>query len=113
MHATSLSFLTLFHIGAKQPCNSFRPKKNMVQYLNSVVGLSGLPPRPAYQDSHGTTVDRHGMPIFSQTTATGLVVSGVDVVSIMSTLLDWISCSATCPARVELDWLSWTTMLTL
>ena len=31
----------------------------------------------------------------------------------MSTWFCWISCSATCPALVGLDWLSWVTMLIL
>ena len=53
------------------------------------------------------------MPCFSHWAATGLVVSGVEVVRIMSTLFCRISCWATWPARVGLDWLSVTTMLTL
>ena len=64
------------------------------------------PPRPAYQDSHGHTVDRQGVPSFSQATATGLVVSGVEVVRIMSTLSCRISCRATTEARLGSDWLS-------
>ncbi len=111
--ATTLLVCTRCHIGTKQPWNSLSPKKNIVQYLNEVVGLAGLPPRPPYHDSHGTTVDRHGVPSFSQAAATGLVVSGVEVVRIMSTLFCRISCLATAEARFGSDWLSWTTMLTL
>ena len=81
--------------------------------MNFWVGCSGFPPRPAYQDSHGTTVDRHGVPCFSHCAATGLVVSGVDVVRMRSTLFCRASCEATWPARVGLDWLSATMMLTL
>ena len=110
--ATSLLLGIRFHIGAKQPWNSDSPKKNMDAYLKSVVGFSGSPVRPAYQDSHGTTVDRHGVPAFWQAAATGFVVSGVDVVRIRSA---WpvISCCATCAALVGLDWLSWTLILIL
>jgi hypothetical protein len=111
--ATTLLVLIRFHIGAKQPWNSFRPKKNMVEYLNVVVGLCGLPPSPAYQDSHGTTVDRQGVPSFSAAAATGLVVSGVEVVRIMSTLFCRISWRATVDARFGSDWLSCTTILIL
>src|SRR5215469_671297 len=101
-----------FQIGSKQPLNSFSPKKNIDTYLKSVVGLSGSPPSPAYQDSHGTTVDRHGVPAFWQAAATGFVVSGVDVVRIRSAWFE-MSCCATCAARVGLDWLSWTLTLIL
>ncbi len=72
-----------------------------------------MPPRPAYQDSHGTTVDRQGARNFSHAAATGFVVSGVEVVSTMSTWSDSMSCWATWAAVVGLDWLSWTLMLTL
>src|SRR4249919_2378651 len=104
---------TRFHIGTKQPWNSFRPKKNSVAYWNVVVGSAGLPPRPAYQDSHGHTVDTQGTPCVWATTATGLVVSGVEVVSSMSTLSLRMRLRATCEARLGSDWLSATTMLTL
>src|SRR5437879_2429570 len=104
---------TRFHIGTKQPWNSFRPKKNMVQYANALVGLAGLPPRPPYQDSQGTTVDRQGTLWVWATTATGLVVSGVEVVSSMSTLSLRISWRATCEARLGSDWLSASSILTL
>ena len=61
----------------------------------------------------GHTVDRQGVPSFSDAPATGLVVSGVEVVRIMSTLLCRIRCRATADARFGSDWLSCTTMLTL
>src|SRR6266571_2991443 len=104
MQATVLLVWIRFHIGTKQPWNSLRPKKNNVQYLKVVVGFTGLPPRPTYQDSHGHTVDRHGVPSFSHAPATGLVVSGVEVVRIMSTLFCRIICRATAEARVGFVW---------
>src|SRR5215468_12021834 len=103
---------TRFHMGTKQPWNSFRPKKNRVQYWNAAVGLAGLPPRPPYQDSQGSLVAKHGTPSVCPTTATGLTVSGVDEVSSMSTLLFRMSWRASCEARLGSDWLSVTTMLT-
>ena len=81
--------------------------------MNALAGLSGLPPRPAYQDSHGTTVDTHGTPCASHTPDTGLVVSGVEVVRMMSTWLFRMSWRATWEARFGSDWLSATTTLTL
>ena len=111
--ATTLSFDTRFHIGAKVPANSLRPKKNMVVNSNDLVGWTGLPPRPAYQDSQGTTVDRQGTPCAWQTPATGFVVSGVEVVRIMSTWSVRINWRATWEARLGSDWLSATTTLTL
>src|ERR1700691_5417917 len=74
-----------FHMGMKHLPNSGSPKKNVTLYLYFVVGFSGLPPRPAYQDSQGTTVATHGTPWASHATATGLVVSGAELVTIMST----------------------------
>src|SRR6266702_5146758 len=104
---------TRFHMGAKQPWNSLSPKKNMVVYWNFFAGCCGLPPRPAYHDSQGTTVDRQGMPCAWHTPATGLVVSGVEVVRIMSTWFCRMSWRATCEARFGSDWLSATTMSTV
>src|ERR1035437_7847692 len=102
-----------FHIGAKVPANSLRPKKNMVVNWNVFVGWTGLPPRPAYQDSQGTTVDRQGTPCAWQTPATGFVVSGVEVVRIMSTWLLVISWRASCGAGWGSDWLCAKTTLSL
>src|SRR6516225_353215 len=102
-----------FHIGTKQSLSSFRPRKYRTQYWNVVVGLAGLPPRPAYQDSHGSLVAAQGTPWVCATTATGLTVSGVDEVSSRSTLLLRISWRASCEARLGSDPLSVTTMLTL
>ena len=98
---------------AKVPWNSFEPEEEEHgEQLKSVVGFRGSPPSPAYQDSQGTTVDRHGVPAFWQAAATGFVVSGVDVVRIRSA---WpvMSCCATWAALVGFDWLSWTFMLIL
>src|SRR5215467_9409238 len=76
-----------FHIATKQLLRSCSPRKNRVQYWNVAVGLVGLPPRPAYQDSHGSLVAAQGTPSVWATTATGLTVSGVDEVSNISALL--------------------------
>src|SRR4029077_13282978 len=114
MPATFLSLPTgsRFHIATKQLLRSCSPRKNRVQYWNVVVGLAGLPPRPAYQDSHGSLVAAHGTPSVWATTATGLTVSGVDEVSSMSALLLRMSWRASCEARLGSDWLSVTMMLT-
>src|SRR5215475_13662650 len=106
MHATTLLFGIRFHIGTKHPWNSLSPKKNSVQYWNVLVGWTGFPPSPAYQDSPGQTVDTHGTPCDCATAATGFVVSGVEVVRIMSTWLFSTSSRATCEARFGSDWLS-------
>ncbi len=58
-------------------------------------------------------MDKHGVCSFSHAVATGLVVSGVEVVRIRSTWLWVMSCWATCAALVGLDWLSCTLMLIL
>src|SRR5436190_18831753 len=106
MQATFLLFGIRFHMGTKQPWNSFRPKKNTVQYLITLDGFTGLPPSAAYHDSHGTTVDTQGTPCASQAIATLLVVSGVEVVRIMSAWSCRIRLRATWEARLGLDWLS-------
>src|SRR4051812_2633681 len=80
---------------------SLVPKKKWYVY---VKGLSGVAPRPKYHDSHGTAVDRHGILAFSQTSATGLTVSGVDVHSIRSTRCFWTSSAAISAATCGLDW---------
>jgi len=100
-------------MGAKQPWNSFSPKKNTVQYVIDLIGFSGSPPRLPYHASQGTTVDRQGVRSFWQVTATGLVVSGADVVTIMSALPCVISLLATCAALAGLDLLSATSTLSL
>src|SRR5215468_12296349 len=114
MPATFLSWPTgsRFHIATKQSLRSLSPRKNRVQYWNVVVGLAGLPPRPAYHDSHGSLVATQGTPSVWATTATGLTVSGVDEVSSMSTFLLRTSWRASCEARLGSDWLSVTRMLT-
>src|SRR5436190_23894810 len=99
-----------FHIGMKHSPNCCMPKKNMVVKLKAVPGL---PPRAKNHASHGTIVETQGMPLASQTSATGLVVSGVDEVRIRSALLLRINSRATCEARSGLDCVSLTTMLTL
>ncbi len=85
------------------------PKKNIVVKLKLVPGL---PPRAKNHASHGTIVETHGMPLASHTSATGLVVSGVDDVRMRSALSVRISSRATCEARSGLDWVSLTTILT-
>src|SRR5215470_4942565 len=91
---------TRFHIAMKQPMSCARPKKNRVQYWNFVVGWAGLPPRPAYQASHGSLVAAHGTPWVWATTATGLTVWGVDEVSSRSTFLLRMSWRASSEARL-------------
>src|SRR5438034_7300066 len=85
-----------FHMGMKHSPNCCMPKKNIVVKLKPVPGL---PPRAKNHASQGTIVETHGTPFASHTSATGLVVSGVDEVRIRSALLDWISSRATCEAR--------------
>jgi hypothetical protein len=100
-----LSVVTRFHIGTKQPPNVSAPKKNMVVYLNG-FGFAGSAWRPKNQACHGTTVERHGVPWASQICATGFVVSGVEVVTIMSTFFWRIRSWATCEARFGSDCVS-------
>src|SRR2546425_812539 len=64
--------------------NSSTPKQKWYEYLNG-EGWPGFAPRPKYHASHGMVVEMHGTPAASQASATGLTVSGVDVVSIRST----------------------------
>src|SRR5262245_23211640 len=105
MPATTLSLLIRFHIGTKQPPNCSTPKKNIVVKLNG-LGLAGSAWRAKYHACQGTTVDRQGTPWASQTVATGLVVSGVELVTIMSAWSCRISSRATCDARLGSDWVS-------
>src|SRR5262245_12175279 len=83
MPATVLLVGTASHIGMKQPPNASTPKKYIVVYLND-CGFSGSAWRGKYHACHGTTVDTHGTPAVSQAVATGLVVSGVELVTTMS-----------------------------
>src|SRR5487761_1297229 len=94
--ATTLLVFIFCHMGKKQPANSCRPKKNMVVYLKGLVAVA---PRPKNQDSQGTMVATQGTPLASQRLATGLVTSGVDAHSTISTpalISSWV----TVPARV-------------
>src|SRR5262245_23944202 len=109
--ATTLSVETRFHIGTKQPPNSATPKKNIVVKLNG-LGFFGSACRAKYHASHGTTVDTHGTPCASHTVATGLVVSGVELVTIRSAWSDRISSRATCDARFGSDCVSLRTIST-
>src|SRR5215469_11640951 len=102
-----------FHIGTKHPWNCLRPKKNKVAYVKVVAGRAGLPPRPAYQDSQGHTVDTQGTPCVCATTATGVVVSGAEVARSMSTLSLSMRLRAASEARLGSPWLSATRMLIL
>src|SRR5947208_7334953 len=112
MPATTRSLGIRFHMGTKVPPNSFRPKKNIVVYLNG-FGLAGSGWRARYHDSQGTTVDTQGTCWASHTVATGLVVSGGDVVRIMSTLFCRMSSRATCDGRLGFGGLSFTRRCTL
>ena len=80
-------------------------------YLNG-TGFVRIACRPKNQACQGTTVDRHGTPCASQIWATGLVVSGVEVVTTRSALSWRMSSWATCEARFGSDWESLTTIST-
>ena len=69
-------------------------------------GWPGLAPRPKYQASQGMTVEMQGTPAASQASATGLIVSGVETVSIRSILSLLIRLLASWPAREGSDWVS-------
>jgi hypothetical protein len=58
------------------------------------------------QDWYGVAVEMQGSPASSQTSATGLVVSGVEAASIRATWSRSIRSLATSAARSGLDWLS-------
>jgi hypothetical protein len=60
------------------------------------------------QGCQGATVEITGTPSDSAVVATGLVVSGVEATSIMSTSSSMMSSLATSAARFGLDWLSLT-----
>src|SRR5262245_58559208 len=102
---TRLFVVTCGHRCVYARLNCSTPKQKWYVNLNG-EGWPGLAPRPKYQASHGTTVEMHGTPAASQASETGLVVSGVDVVSIRSTASPVISSLATCALRCGLDWLS-------
>src|ERR1700728_142897 len=92
----------LFHIGMKALHRSLTPRKYIVTQLGLKVDLPsvGLPHRLAFQDSHGTVRQIVGVPSFSVTVATGLTVSGVDELTIRSTLSVRPAWLASWPARV-------------
>ena len=71
-----------------------------------------LPPRPKNQGCHGVVVARHGMPLASHWSLTGLDVSGVDPTSIMWMPPLAMRSPATSAARLESDWLSRLTIST-
>src|SRR4051794_33383235 len=77
---------------------SSTPKLKWYVHLNG-DGLPGLAPRPKYHASHGQTVVMHGTPAASHASATGLIVSGVDVASMRSIWLPLMSSLATWPER--------------
>src|ERR1035437_10253058 len=108
--ATTLFVFIFSHIGTKQPANSLRPKKNIVVKVKG-FGLAGFAWRAKNHASHGTMVATQGTPLASQRVATGLVTSGVDEHSTMSTPAlnsSW----ATAAARVGFDWVSLTAIST-
>src|ERR1700753_2040010 len=67
-----------FHIGMKQLTRCSAPRKYMTEYWNFLVVFIGLPPRLAYQDSHGMLEQISGVPRVSACDATSLTVSGVE-----------------------------------
>src|SRR5262245_11559309 len=81
------------------------PKQKWYVYLNASF-WSGVASRPKYHACHGTTVEMQGTPAASQASATGLTVSGVDVVSMRSTPSPLMRSFATWAERCGLDWLS-------
>ena len=109
--ATCLSVWIRSHIGTKQPPNCSTPKKYIVVYVKG-FGVAGFAWRAKYHASHGTTVETHGTPLVSHTWATGLVVSGVELVRMRSAWLWLISSLATSDARLGSDWVSLTTTVT-
>src|ERR1700751_4135905 len=95
-----------FHIGMKHSARCSAPRKYITEYLGLTDGLAGLPPRLAYQASHGMFEQISGGPRVSAWEAAAFPVSGVDEAKRMSTLSCWMACLAREPARVTLDWLS-------
>src|SRR3954451_19863914 len=102
---------TCGHIVVYAEANSSTPKQKWYVYRNAFLS-SGLAPRPKYHASQGTTVEMHGTPAASHASATGLTVSGVDVVSMRSTASELIRSLATWAARCGSDWLSLSTIVT-
>ena len=100
------------HIGMKQPPKASTPKKYIVVNLNG-CGFFGSACRAKYHACQGTTVETQGTPDVSHTVATGLVVSGVELVTTMSAWSDVTSSWATWDARLGSDWLSFTRMSTV
>src|SRR5487761_717459 len=111
MTPTTLFVLTCGHKSSYASANCCVPKLKRYEKWNG-CGPPGFAPRPKYHASHGSTVPTHGTPAASHASATGLTTSGVDVASMRSTLLLWISVFATCAAVAGLDWLSLLTMFT-
>ena len=102
-------FWILSHIGMKVPTNSGMPKKNMVQNFGDAPTALPVWPiefdalTPVHHASHGQTVETHGIPACSQTAETGMVVSGAEEVTTMSTPVDWMSWVVTWLATEGLD----------
>ena len=100
------------HIGMKQPPNASTPKKYIVVYLNG-CGFLGRPAARSTTPATERRSRRTGTPGVSHTVATGLVVSGVELVTTMSAWSWRISSRATWDARLGSDWLSLTTISTV
>ena len=81
--------------------NCWVPNEKMYVNLKGAVSVS-LAPRPRTQASHGQVVLMQGIPAASQASETGLIVSGVDVVSIMSIASELMSSCATSAPRCGL-----------
>src|SRR5579871_1312936 len=88
------------------------PRKYIVTNFGFSVGLSGLPPRLIYQDSHGMFAQISGVPRLSAWLATALTVSGVEDASSRSTPSCRIACLARSPAWLGLDWVSYDLIVT-
>src|SRR5712664_3928685 len=81
----------LSHMGMKASTRCSAPRKYMTVYFGLRAGFCGLPPRLAYQASHGTLEQTSGVPRASAWLATALTVSGVEEANSMSTLSPWMA----------------------
>ena len=98
-----------FHMSVKTAMTSSRPQKKWYVQAN---GASGSPPRPKKNGCHGARLLRHGTPLASHWSATGLTVSGVEPARTRSTWSDRMRSAAASPATVESDWVSLTMIST-
>ena len=100
-------FWTRCHIGTNVPTNCGMPKKNIELYVGPVPVARALGGDRSRRRSRpttpptGTTVDRQGILYCSHVVATGIVVSGAELVKIRSTpelISSWVTWTATLPS---------------